>query len=333
MKMELTKESTLSTEENVIMLSKCSLIVLPVICAAALLPATGLADDIVWNGDGNGIDWNDEENWDEDRRPEAGDDVTISVGFPGELDVVIREFGELDDAACETLDVDDGVTLLIKAVKLTLGSATADTTSDIDGVLTFEQVGFQRGTLEIHKWVTFPGDGEISARQLTMGGVIRGQITRAGSDGRGIKLEGDFDMIGTIDVLVSLDHQGDLVGVFSDKDVMRFGNDDAYSPELQISGAILNDETITASEGIVEFRLVKHMSTAPSWLVEGHILHNHTGTIVVSNIVNGNGLPNNILMDRSSLLDVRVDMSSTGKLTFEKNCTIRVAAGKTVTFE
>ena len=208
------------------MLSKCSLIVLLVIGAAALLPATGLAGEIVWNGNGDAVNWNDDENWNLVRVPAPGDAVTITTSFPVPLQVIIQSHAGLTDGACETLDLSDGVSLLIRGIKLTLGEAGTPTTSQLDGAITFERVGENvTAYLAIHDWVTFEGNGIIFASQSAPEGPDKGSIIRADSPagGIGIRLRDTIDMIGSLDVWVSVDHQGGWVGVFGDKDIMRFG--------------------------------------------------------------------------------------------------------------
>ena len=258
-------------------------IAISVICAILLAPATGLAETITWNGEGAFGQWNDGDNWDLDRVPAPGDAVIITTPGKTLLDVIIESHGGSTDGACETLDLSAGVSLLIRGVMLTLGEVDTPTTSQLDGAITFELVGQNDiAYLAIHDWVTFEGSGKIFANQSDLGGPHQGSIIRADSPagGIGIRLRETIDMIGSLDVWVSVDHQGNSVGVFSEKDVMRFGEPfvDPYDPELEISGLILNEETITASRGKVEFHQIVCASTAPKWLVKGQVSPVFMGT-------------------------------------------------------
>lgn len=188
--------------------------------------------------------------------------------------------------------------------------------------------------MSIHDWVTFEGEGRLDAHKETPESPNEGLISRANSPagGIGIRLRDTIDMVGSLDVWVSVDHQGDYVGVQTSKDTMRLGEPlvDPYVPELEISGDILNFETITANRGVVEFHQIVFASTAPKWLMKGGN-ESEISTMLVSDP--HSDAPNDIKLEDWALLNLRANVTFTGKLTFEKNCTVRVEAGKKATFD
>jgi hypothetical protein len=153
------------------------------------------------------------------------------------------------------------------------------------------------------------------------------------SDG-GIKTFNDFDVEGHFTLYVSVYHDGDYFGVTSEKDTMIFGNDaDPFDPDLEISGASLNNETFTAHRGKIIFYQMEFDNTAPKWLASGISLGGSlTGTIVLQSgqITN---VPNDIHLQQFSLLEIHDDQAFNGKLYMETNETkVRVKDGAAATF-
>lgn len=141
-----------------------------------------------------------------------------------------------------------------------------------------------------------------------------------------------MDVVGNFTLLVSVHHDGDYFGVNVKDDVMVFGNETDYEPELVISGASLNDEAFTADSGRIEFRHVEFAATAPKWIISGVDI----GVVVAgSMLADGlkNDVPNDIEMERYSRLEVGDDQTFNGKLWMKaKDTKIQVADETTATF-
>lgn len=234
------------------------------------------------------------------------------------------------DAACETIDMDHPtgtfLKLVIKGQTLTLGDASTDTTSVIDGEFVFEEVASNPGKLEVHNWVTFsvPVNGfcTFTAKEPA-------EFIRASSDGVGVEFaegSGTLDVSGQFQFLVSVKHDATFFGVT--KGVMSFGllNGAAFNPVLQISGTSLNaKEFVAQTGGRMEFHEVDFASTAPSWLVSG-VNSEIRVTATLNNV------PNDIEIDFNALLNLRDNFTCNGQLTHQTG-TIRVKAGKHASIE
>jgi hypothetical protein len=151
----------------------------------------------------------------------------------------------------------------------------------------------------VRNWVCFTGTGRLYAHapeNADYRPVIRRQNSYSDS---GIKTLDDFDVRGHLTLLVSVYHDGDEFGVWSEKNTMSFGDTtDVFDPDLKISGAALNDETFTAYWGKIEFVQMEFASTAPRWYAVGGYIGggNSYGTIIAS--AERNNVPNDVRRPR-----------------------------------
>ncbi len=284
-----------------------------------------------WTGLAGNGNWFTNGNWLENAYPVAGDTVRIDGSDGVALDINIEDA----DAECESI-VMDHANILLKGRKLTLGLTGAATSNDITfgQILFFEDNANGRSAqLVLRNWVTFTGGGRLFASK-DYNDNHPGYIERANwqADG-GIKTLDDFDVEGHFVLYVSVYHDGDFFGVQKPA-TMIFGNDaDPFDPELEISGAALNDETFTCNAGTMKFYQMKFAATAPKWYVYGYYIGGaYTGTIFATG--QHNNVPNDIDMGRYSLLEVRDDQTFNGKLHMHSSDTkVLVHDGKLVSFE
>lgn len=309
---------------------KLALIVLIGVCAVPALAQY----DREWVGTSLQHDWNNANFWDPTGVPEAGEDILIHADFPADITVEIYEG---DSAAeCESITIDGGAKLKIIGNSLTIGDDNNPTTTTIDDG---SQIQFLEGenepaVLYVRNWVSFTGNGRLFAHgpdNADYRPVIHREDSYSDS---GIKTLDDFNVRGHLTLLVSVYHDGDEFGVWSEKNLMIFGdNTDVFDPDLEISGASLNDETFTAYYGKIRFVQMEFDSTAPKWFAAGGDIGGGTFHGTIETYAQRNNVPNDIDLESYSILNVFYDLTFNGNLHMhDKPTKVRVEDGAAATF-
>jgi hypothetical protein len=239
-----------------------------------------------------------------------------------------------DDDVCRTVDL-FYAKIIINGGILTTGEDGVETTSFLDDkseIRFQDNGGTAQATLFIRNWVEFIGDGRIIA-DPDENGTHRPFIQRADSlEDSGIKVVGDLRVIGHMTLEVGIHHDCFEFGVFDPDATMIIGTtSDQYDPALEISGDALNAATFKASLGTIEFVQMTFASTAPKWTIRGDFIDG-SGTIVAT--AQFTNVPNDIDLERYSLLEITGDQTFNGKLHMQnKDTKILVKDGAVATFE
>ena len=275
--------------------------------------------------------WNNQYHWDK-----SGG----GYGIPGPGDTAVIPSGktcriENDDQEAEIVQVYGTLGLVGK--DLILGENETPTTSTVDGTVYFEQVSTVKGTLLVRDWVTFDGDGELTASKgddSDYAGWIGLYVEQVGEEppyqyivrGDGIILDDTIVLTGTVALwcrieiteyaVILVDHADDVFDVggtygMNERDIVLdgAGKFDVDAGELEIGWVVFD-------------------ATTPRWELSG-------GEIELIDVPTTNstfvGLTVQIDMSGGTL-DIDDPFSTTGAFTFGGG-TIELAYGKSATFE
>jgi hypothetical protein len=226
---------------------------LMLVATLCIVPSMSVADTITWTGAGlDPTDWNRPFNWDQERVPEAGDDVVLVAPFKEPAHVVEVREGD-DPAECKTIMVSNASVSLI-GNSLTLGEDSGPTTSTVTGQIYLRQGASQPATLYVRDWVEFSGTGKIEAT-LGQNNNYRPSIERLTADeDSGIKTSNAFDVVGHI-------HVGGLQRAQLPADVVlpvrrvAVGNGGVFRPNHPAGFAVANRDGLVAIVGDLHMAL------------------------------------------------------------------------------
>ncbi|MCG3127166.1 MAG: hypothetical protein CHACPFDD_02024 [Phycisphaerae bacterium] len=283
-------------------------------CAVLTAPVV-IADTYTFDGSTD-EDWNVANNWTPAGTPDAGDTAVIPNGLTCKVMSA--------NAVAKIIQV--AGTLGIEGYKLTLGSASENTTSTItNGEIYFKKPGNDTPELLIHKTVTFDsgGLGTITAR--TANGYGPGLISDADDPANsGIILDAATLLVGNFTITVDVTNNGNLRSDGAGDTLALGGSESPPTNVLDGSGAML-----ASGGGTVRVNAME-LDDTMTWTVNnGTLWLTDKFTIADTNTCNTK------VRVLDGTLDIDADFLTHGELDFGTAghaATIKVASGKAAEF-
>lgn len=263
------------------------LAVLLTVVAALSLCGVAIADTCNF-GPSSGL-WDNPNSWDCNRVPDRDDDVVIGSGKT----CIIEDEATLLVAYCRTLDVDG--TLRINSETLVVGRDGYDTTSNVDGIIYFENTDSATPRLVCRGGVvTINGTGRLDASKSNGSGYEGALGCCAGTNcaisGNGFKFGSSMTIKGSLQVSACMELNGTAKVDHAD-DVMSLGGPGqtvVYCGSAECTGTdIFGTGKFKVSKGKLEVLVSDwRFDTAPDWEISCGA-ENNCGTIQVGDANGG----------------------------------------------